>query len=204
MLKNTEQELSIVDEKIQALQKQISPIVNEIKQLNEKRADLLTQSKLDKYKNLLPLSIEKVATTDYTILQANQDTYREVKDFINKIEGLAYSGGYNPITNKIAISINYRKKFNNQAITNIKQLFSSLDFQSMDSVFKLHQLFQNKYTQFKMVQINEKTCGEYGIFKLVQTETGDTFLIKIIYSSYKLLAKVDMDKLPEELGKFCE
>lgn len=204
MPQNTEQELSSVDEKIQALQKQISPIVNEIKQLNEKRAELINQSKLDKYKDLLPLSIEKVATTDYTILQANQDTYREVKDFVNKTDGLSYSGGYNPTTNKIAISINYRKKLNNQAISNIKQLFSALDYQSTDSVLKLKQLFQDKYKQFKMVQVSEKTCGEYGIFKLVQTENGDTFLIKIIYGSYKLLAKVDMEKLQEELGKFCE
>ena len=54
------------------------------------------------------------------------------------------------------------------------------------------------------MSISEKTCGESGIFYLAQTDTCDLFIIKIIYGSYKLIAKLSYDNLKEALRTYCE
>jgi hypothetical protein len=200
----TNQELTKINEQIRLLETQISPIVNEIKQLSTKRQELMEQSSVEKYQELLPLSIEKVASSTYKVLQANQAIYNEVRNFINSQEGLSYQGGHNPTTEQISIKVNCRKKLSDLAISNIKKVLENTVNQEIESNIKLKILFQDKYKQVKFMSISEKTCGEYGIFYLAQTDNTDLFLIKIVYGSYKLIAKLTNDNLKEELRKYCE
>jgi hypothetical protein len=200
----TNQELTKINEQIRLLETQISPIVNEIKQLSTKRQELMEQSSVEKYQELLPLSIEKVASSTYKVLQANQAIYNEVRNFINSQEGLSYQGGHNPTTEQISIKVNCREKLSDLAISNIKKVLENTLNQEIESNIKLKILFQDKYKQVKFMSISEKTCGESGIFYLAQTDIGDLFIIKIIYGSYKLIAKLSYDNLKEGLRTYCE
>lgn len=95
-----------IEKRMSEIKTELEPMQEKINILRKEFSDLYNEKRDLDFQSLLPLTLEKVLNTDYTVFEG-PESYKKVQKFINQYEGNLLVSGYYPETGFKALKIRF-------------------------------------------------------------------------------------------------
>jgi hypothetical protein len=177
--------------KMDALYQAISPLQKEAVALQNEIREI-------EFKNLLPLTPEKVLTTNYQIFESSEN-YQALNKYLDGFKFIKVEG-YNPETQLKALTIKLSQTESvDDQLKEINQFLpfvSKVDYEKIDKYKRIPRP-NDLEGQVRVVKIFEHTCSEHGVYSLLVGDNDVASLLLIRYSSPKILVTLPLSEMIE-------
>lgn len=189
-LKQKQERLEEVKLEIEKLYQSLAPFQEESRLLVEEIRKL-------EFEALLPLTCEKVMTTNYQVFET-KETYKELQKFLQKYKFIMCEGYMTESQTKalkIKLSQKAPLKDQIQEVMEFLPFLAKVDYSVVDK----YQRFEcpELQGQIRVVSVFEHTCSENGSYSLLVGDNDMTALLRVRYSSPKILKVLPIDKMIE-------
>lgn len=145
---------------------------------------------------LMPLTPEKVLTTNYQIFEGTEN-YQALQKFMHQFKFVRCEG-YNPESGLKALRIQLSQKVDlNSQLAELNQFLpyvSKVDFNKIDKYGRLSYP-EGMEGQVRVVSIFEHTCSEYGSYSLLVGDNDVASLFMIRYHSPRILKTLPLNEM---------
>ena len=188
-LKEKQEQLKQVQAQMIELHKSLAPLQKEAGALREEIRKL-------EFAALLPLTPEKVLTTNYQVFEGT-DNYQVLQKYLSQFKFLQCEG-YNPETELKALKIKINQNVSvSEQLAEINQFLpfvSKVDYQKIDKYGRIPRP-QGLEGQVRVVSIFEHTCAEHGSYSMLVGDNDVAALLVIRYSSPKILQTLPLEEM---------
>lgn len=189
-LKQKQERLEEVKLEIKKLYELLTPFQEESRRLVEEIRKL-------EFEALLPLTCEKVMTTNYQVFET-KETYKELQRFLQKYKFIMCEGYMDESQTKalkIKLSQKAPLKDQIQEVMEFLPFLAKVDYSVVDK----YQRFEcpELQGQIRVVSVFEHTCSENGSYSLLVGDNDMAALLRVRYSSPKILKVLPIEKMIE-------
>ncbi len=189
-LKQKQERLEEVKLEIKKLYELLTPFQEESRRLVEEIRKL-------EFESLLPLTCEKVMTTSYQVFET-KETYKELQRFLQKYKFIMCEGYMDESQTKalkIKLSQKAPLKDQIQEVMEFLPFLAKVDYSVVDK----YQRFEcpELQGQIRVVSVFEHTCSENGSYSLLVGDNDMAALLRVRYSSPKILKVLPIEKMIE-------
>lgn len=189
-LAQKEKELANIRSSIQQMNKQIEP-------LSIKAVRLHKEIQTEKFNNLLPLTLEKLLTTNVHILDCDKG-FKAVDELVRSYSGI-YISGYNIVTETkwVQMMFNQNKDFETQK-NDIVKFINNIVYQTQYSKGNTPTTDEQKMNlpaKYRLLGVFHNETRFDGLYNVAVDENNQATLINTRYYSTKVVKTLPLDEM---------
>lgn len=183
-------------EKLKQIQSQISEVYKTITPLQQESTVLREEIRKLEFKAILPLTPEKVLTTNYQVFEGNEN-YKALQEYLRQFK-FVQCEGYNAETELKALKIKLSQKVTIESQLAELNLFlpfvSKMEYSKIDEYGRIPRP-QGLEGQVRAVSIFEHTCSEHGSYSMLVGDNDVASLLIKSYSSPRILQTLPLSEM---------
>lgn len=183
-------------ERLTELQAQIDKGYKTLELFQKESKTLREEIRQMEFKNLLPLSPEKVLETNYQVFESSE-TYQALQNYMRQFK-FVKCDGYNPETELKALTIMLSQKEDlKDQLVEINQFLpfvAKVDYKKIDKYGRIP-CPQGLAGQIRVVSIFEHTLSENGSYSLLVGDNEMSALMMVRYSSPSILKVLPLNDM---------